>query len=547
MRATLRMIGAGLAVLGGIGVVAALFVPWTWTGRSGDAPGWQTLAAIAALGPVASIGAALRSGRRRPEPDRTPWVTAGCALVAGAFATGALLSIPVDHGLAAGGPLAVLGCAVTVTGWLLRGLAGRVPLRGARVPAAVALVVVLAVAAGAVPAIGWYTDGRFVTSTTTAALPAVPDGPPAELGRQRWEAAAERFDLIVGPVMAGRYLVLREGMGVRALDAVTGRGLWSYQRADVARNHRFSGLTVADGGRMTVLAYTFVGGSLTVALDTATGRELWQSRTKRDGGVPRLLDGGDVILVDTTHLGGDLIALNPVDGTPAWTWETGRLDGCVVSRTSVTVAGQVVAVAADCRRAADPALVIALSAADGGERWRWRAEGRVSHPIHASRDRIWVSWITSSGGREAALLDAGTGTGTAGHPLTGEAVARIRLPLLTGGVVVYPGEPAFAVDAATGQVRWRLTEPARHTTVDAVSRDGVLYLLVAPAGDDDARSGMELLAVDVATGEVRGRQPYDPAGCDGRCRYDDARVLAGPGLLVVGSREPDGFRVRGVG
>ncbi|MEU7744152.1 PQQ-binding-like beta-propeller repeat protein [Nonomuraea sp. NPDC049158] len=584
-RAMIRLTGAGLVALGGIGVVAALFVPWSWAGLPKDPPSTTTWVVILALGPVTSAGVALWS-MRRPTAGQSPTAgtsvgapltAAGAALLAGGIATVALLDITPDEGIRAGGPVAVLACAAAAAGWLLLLPVRRTPPllpvrrtppRMAPISIAAASAVLLLVGLGAGPAIGWYTEGRFVRHTTSAALPAVPGGPPSQLGRYRWQAPAEPFRLIVEPVAAGRQVIVPEGRGVRALDAVTGRPLWSYERDDVTREDDLAGLVVTTDGLMTVLSYHFFTGAMVVALDTATGQERWRRELRMSpvAGLPRLVAGGDVLLLDNTALGGELVALHPRDGRPLWRWDTAKLEnGCREVATAVAVAGPVAALLAGCRGRPEADMVIALSTADGRQRWTWRPPAGAGArtlglelPIHAAGDRFWVAYSRTSADektatRAAALLNADTGAMTAEHPLPSEQLEHYRFPLFADGTIIYPGEPAVGVDLATGRVRWtrRITEPAGWAPIDAVSRDGIAYLLLGPAENaatDSTRSALQLLSLDVATGQVRARQPYDPSGCGSSCgRNTTARLLTGPGLLVVGSLEKDGTQLRGIG
>ncbi len=541
-----RSAGLGLVVLGGVGVLAALFLPWSWAGPSTDPPSGLMWAAILALGPVASAVMVPLSVRHSP---RAPLTAAVAALLAGGLATVVLLDIPAEHGIGAGGPVAVLGCAAAVLGWLLRIPAdGETPRRA---PITVTTVFVLLTALGAVPAVGWYTEGRFVRHTTAEALGTELDSSPARLDRYQWKAPAEPFRLLVGPVMAGRHVILTQGKGVRALDAVTGRPQWSYQRDDVRRDNDLAGVAAVLGGRITVLSYRFYGGALVVALDTAHGNVLWQRRVPLNpgSGMPRLVDGHEVVLLDATYLGGELVALDGSDGTPLWSWDTGRReDPCETADTSAAVAGSVVALVVSCHGRPDADLVIALSVADGRQRWTWRPPARsagLKLPIRAADDRFWVTYSQIS---EAALLDADTGAMTAAHALPAGDLRPYRLPLISDGVLVYADEPAVGVDLVTGDVRWRLRtdEPAGRRPIDAVSHDGTAYLLLTPA--EGTRAAPMLLAIDIATGQVRERRSYDPGRCGAECSSDDAaRILVGSGRLLVGSRERDGFWLRGIG
>ncbi|MFG1956363.1 PQQ-binding-like beta-propeller repeat protein [Nonomuraea sp. NPDC049028] len=616
-RAMVRLTGAGLVALGGIGVVAALFVPWSWAGLAKDPPDATTWVVILALVPVTSAGMALLAMRRddetatlrarleaargggalsaRTTADNSPTAgrsigapltAAGAALLAGGIATVVLLDITPDEGIRAGGPLTVLACAAAAAGWLLllpirrrspllparrtplELPIRRTPPRRAPIPIAAASAVLLLVGLGAVPAVGWYTEGRFVRHTTSTALPALPSAPPSQLDRYRWQAPSDPFRLIVEPVAAGRHVIVPEGGGVRALDAVTGHPLWSYERDDVTRDEDLAGVVVTSDGLMTVLSYHFFTGALVVALDTATGQERWRRELRMSpvAGLPRLVDGGEVLLLDNTALGGELVALNRRDGLPLWRWSTAKLEnGCREVATAVAVAGPVAALLAGCRGRPEADMVIALSTTDGRQRWTWRPPVSAGTrplglelPIHSAGDRFWVAYSRTSADekaatRSAALLNADTGAMTAEHPLPSEQLEHYRFPLVADGTIIYPGEPAIGVDLATGRVRWkqRMTEFAGWAPIDAVSRDGIAYLLLGPAedaADDPARPALLLLALDVATGQVRARQPYDPSGCGSSCgRNTTARLMTGPGLLVVGSLEKDGTRLRGIG
>jgi outer membrane protein assembly factor BamB len=415
----------------------------------------------------------------------------------------------------------------------------------------VATVFALLAGLGAVPLVHWYAEGRFVRHTTAEALDTALNTSPDRLDRYQWGTPAEPFRLLVGPVVAGRHVILTQGKGVRALDAVTGRPQWSYQRDDVRRNDDLAGVATVLGGRIIVLSYHFYGGALVVALDAAHGNELWQRRLRLNpgSGMPRLVADHDVVLLDATYLGGELVALDGFDGTPLWRWDTERRENpCETAGTSLAVAGSVAALVVSCHGRPDADLVIALSVADGRQRWTWRPPARTAGlklPIRAADDRFWVTYAQTS---EAALLDADTGAMTAAHTIPAGDPEPYRLPLISDGVLVYADEPAVGVDLTTGEVRWRLrtAELAGWQPIDAVSHNGTAYLLLAPAGR--ARSALTLLAIDIATGRVRDRQSYDPGRCGAECFFDaDARILMGPGRLVVGAREKGGFWLRGIG
>lgn len=542
-RVIARQVGWILLAVGAVTLVVGLFLPWDWAGTRRPSP--TAVVALVGLGPVASAAVALRHWWPGSRPDRgpgPPLFAAGAAALATVIAGGLLLRIDPERGIRTGGELAVLGCLGLLAGWLLVavGRGGRLKWTGTAVLGG---LVVLLLGLTAAPALGWYADGRFVRHDTSSALPDVATAAPAALTRTSWQARVPRVETYqdpAAPLVAGRYLVLTHAYGASAVDAVTGQTRWSYTRSD---GLAVVAVVVAGGGRTAAVLFDGYIGGLVVALDTATGRQLWQRRD-RGWGLATTMFGTDaaVLVNDRAVGGGEAVtqALDPRDGAVRWTWRsaTGGRHGCWAH--AGTPAGDVVALAVLCDdRRQD--FVAGLSTRDGRELWRWRPDGGgeetpFARSIQAAGAAFWVL-TTRPATRDgkpavdtALVLDARTGKPSAQHP------APQGLPVLAGDTALYVDGTTTAVDLATGRVRWRRDIPALagRTPTAAAQRDGATYVL-APPDDDTQVDATRLLVLDTTTGTVRAEHPYAPPTCP---PTPHSSLALAPAALVVASADP---------
>lgn len=238
---------------------------------------------------------------------------------------------------------------------------------------------------------------------------------------------------------------------------------WTYN------NDRYhDGLSVADG-------VAYVGGKSLAAVDAATGAEQWTFRPEE--GEPEGDDEGNT----------------PEFGTPA------VADGRVYASVGFGVY--------DGTTPGDD--LVAVDAATGAERWRFDPADSwdITDPTVAD-GTVYVRHKYRDGGREAGT------TLYALSPEGGEpsiqwqqslAYRRSRTPVCVGeGLVFAPGEDGVtALDAATGEVVWEaLPQVSFNKGPPPVVAHGTLY--VAETGNP----GVTLVALDAATGEERWRRAF---------------------------------------
>jgi len=163
-----RVAAAALLLLGVAGVVVGELLGWSrFDPDSAHYPPVALRVAVLVLGPALTVAALALPPR---------WLgrvaTLGGLAVA-AFGVLQVITITPQQGYGAGGPLTVLGGLALAAGWLL----GAPPVRPAQfaeyqlVPALVTFVgTAVLVGFAGWGAQGWFTEGRFVDSTSARAL-----------------------------------------------------------------------------------------------------------------------------------------------------------------------------------------------------------------------------------------------------------------------------------------------------------------------------------------------------------------------------------------
>lgn len=248
---------------------------------------------------------------------------------------------------------------------------------------------------------------------------------------------------------------------VVAMDAATGRELWRAKLGPTYRGH--------DGSHDGPIATPAVDGNdvfalgphgLLVALDATTGRERWRHDLVKAFGASAMIYGfgssplveGPLVIVQT---GGEksrgLLAFNRADGALRWHAAHG-LRGGYSSPSVGTLAGtrQVVAAAGD--------LIYGVSPDDGRLLWSVKGpgdgEGVANPPQILSDDRVLITFWG-----EALLLKIGGQGGTLSATQVWRS-PRLRgaySPTIQRGEYLYGFNGPFlnCVDLATGDVRWR--------------------------------------------------------------------------------------------
>jgi outer membrane protein assembly factor BamB len=169
----------------------------------------------------------------------------------------------------------------------------------------------------------WRGPDRTGVSRETGLLTSWPDGGP----RQVWAASGLGQGFSSVAVAAGRILTMgdrRDGQYVIALDEATGRELWSRRVGGVHRDQYAGprGTPTIDGDRTYVLD---TDGDL-VSLETATGREVWRRSLPDEYGARTpgwmfaespLVDGDRVLIAPGTSRAA-VVALDKMTGREIW-------------------------------------------------------------------------------------------------------------------------------------------------------------------------------------------------------------------------------------
>jgi outer membrane protein assembly factor BamB len=331
-------------------------------------------------------------------------------------------------------------------------------------------------------------------------------GDPAHLGVAETEAGAAYGGLLwrvrlgapvrSSPIVAGGVVYIGASDGrLRAIDATSGDVLWATEAGAPID------ATAAVAGDLVLIATR--GGEF-LAFDRASGEVRWRVRAGEE--LPLAWEGmsGDLYTASPAVAGdvgifgggdGTVTAIDLDSGDVRWRFATG---GRV--RSSPAVADGVVYAGS-----ADGSLY-AIALDDGRQIWRFDTQGRRLDSSRYGYDR---RTITSSpavadgavffGSRDGALYAVEAATGQlrwrVPHDETSWSIAS---PAVVDGLVLDASSDAWffhAVDAATGRVVWRVDTEAPIWPSPVVA-DGTAWFLT---------SAGELWGVDPRTGSVRER------------------------------------------
>ncbi|MET7461813.1 PQQ-binding-like beta-propeller repeat protein [Nonomuraea sp. NPDC005501] len=301
-----------------------------------------------------------------------------------------------------------------------------------------------------------------------------------------------------GPVEDGHvvahgtvYAASRTGRLV-ALDTGTGRPRWS-------RRITVFGRLVVAAGRLYLWTRHPAWSSKAelVALDAASGKQLWSFQPAGDMLTPKPVLAGDVVLTGSDH--GVMYALSPATGTEQRRYRLGtEHDRILLLRAGTTVYAT-----------SSNGDVNAVDAVSGEIRWRSRITGTISvRPVVAGR----TVYVGDDEGTTHAL-DAATGAPLWAFQAEGDQPMFAWSAAVADGLLYTVGRDRtlYALDTATGRTRRRLPLPGGRDT-GPVAADGTVYV--------SDREGT-LYALDPATGAVRsrfrtgGNAQTDPVVADG--------------------------------
>ena len=287
-------------------------------------------------------------------------------------------------------------------------------------------------------------------------------------GDVRWRRALDD-EVVSAPLAIGDRVVVGTVSGTVTTFESDGTEAWS---VDLPRGlfapHASDGTVFAAGEGVVIVTHRSEG---VVALDPADGTRLWTVPLSGRIHRPRVADGTVYVSTDPQETDGAVVALSLADGTERWRATVPR--GASVAPTVTPEA-----VYTGTHRG----LVLAFDR-DGTERWRTSVDDWVSTTPVVAADAVWVGTLD---GRLIALERDGAIRGTYDLELTTPVVR---------DDVLYAGsdERVVAFDAAAGEERWRAAVDGRVRPPLRLAGDR----LYVGADDGDA------YALDPATGGTR--------------------------------------------
>jgi outer membrane protein assembly factor BamB len=288
-------------------------------------------------------------------------------------------------------------------------------------------------------------------------------GPLNVIMRKKVGAGAQGRRAITAPpiVVSGRIYVLDSQNTVFALDQASGRQIWrvNLRSSETARNRFFGregadalpgGLSSSDGR-----IYAATGFGNLVALDGATGAEVWRMNANAPIHTSPLAGGGRVFVTTNDS---ELFAVDSRTGEVQWTQSAIAEPARMLSSPSPALVGEtLVAPFAS-------GEVIAMLAANGRRLW--------SEALTRSGTTTSLSTINDIAGRPAVvggIVFAGSQSGTfaavemrTGVRVWDKPIATVQTPWVAGDfvfVVSTTGE-LVAMDTKTGGIKWTRQLPA---------------------------------------------------------------------------------------
>jgi outer membrane protein assembly factor BamB len=321
-----------------------------------------------------------------------------------------------------------------------------------------------------------------------------------------WQQKLGQFYVGASAVSQGRVINCSNLQGVGAQDAASGAPLWEH--GDLPGNSNCGSAAMDAGTLWLATDDSTLQRGYVVALEPATGVQRWR-RTLPDpqsvGLLSPVRDGGRLFIADrrsTVH------ALSDATGRPKWQAAT----GCYLNEP--TVGGDRLFLSTWYACADGGMRLIALDARDGAARWSqplssdsWYAPLLQGARVHVSTVDGWVR-----------AFDADAGTPLWTYRLANYPAA----PLVDGGDTVFAndGSAVYALDAATGALRWKTTMPHGGSIAsNLVLAAGALFHTVIEQ-DGTHRLGV----VNAATGKAGPRLSTSMFGDFAQLTVADGRV-----------------------
>lgn len=305
-------------------------------------------------------------------------------------------------------------------------------------------------------------DGRLPPSTPVVGAERLFATTPSRLvavdpadGTVAWEREPRgSYDPGAAPTLACGTVVASDSEGLAAFDVADGSRRWWRRRDADGRD---------PGGPAAAAGVVYVPeGERTAAHDAASGERLWTGGA--GGAVAVDADAGRVYTTDGGASAGEVTALS-TDGEVVW------------STPGPAHLGRPVA-AGDRVHALGEGELLALDAADGSVAWRRDGPRGRGGGLAVADGRVYAA---AGGGTVAVARDAATGD-PVGVADGGETPWRARTgggaaaPVVAGDAVLVPGANGLsAVDARTGERRWRVARIGGLPSRSVAAVDGTVY------------------------------------------------------------------------
>ena len=223
------------------------------------------------------------------------------------------------------------------------------------------------------------------------------------------------------------------------------------------------------------------------AVARSLGRVVWRTRLEGEiRGAPVAI--GDGVIVASSR--GEVVSLRPRDGDTVWQQ---RVDSRVLRSLAGTDDTVVIP--------AEPGAVVALTAEAGSIRWQstMAESGGIGSPS-IDDEHVFVATGLDDGlpdDRAVVAIDLATGAPSWRWPSVGGA--HVGTPALYDGTAFVVSEAGFvvALDATTGQERWRTTLEAPVEALPAVAGNSLII----------AENRRDLVSVATGDGSVLWRVP----------------------------------------
>ena len=295
---------------------------------------------------------------------------------------------------------------------------------------------------------------------------------------------------------------------------------------------RWCGSTIVGAALCTVLGFAQADRSSIRPLRTAPTERLAVNPGFRDWG-PTTIAGATILGGNPTGRGG-LFAVDMLSGKVKWTYRPVFNGGTASVSTAPAVSGDIIITPF---AAAYPGAVVGVSLATGKEVWRGPDPAQGA----AVAANAGLAYILAKNGTFYAL-EAASGRERWKVALSNRAecasrpIVRDDTIYLTGSAAATPGDatkPAgnylFALDAKTGQERWRYRAEAPYVHAGVCLRQPVVTAdTIFAAGENN------LYAVDRATGRDRWKPIEVRRSVEGKDRPVEVHGLVDAGSVLIG-------------